>query len=80
VKSEVKTLLEIPDLPNATLAGVTGFIGVMGGLALGLAAFALGKGVEGTVEVGQEALSFFTGQTGFAERVKSEVETLSKYS
>jgi hypothetical protein len=76
VKSEVKTLLEIPDLPNATLAGVTGFIGVMGGLALGLAAFALGKGVEGTVEVGQEALSFFTGQTGFAERVKTEVETL----
>ena len=76
VKSEVETLLSIPSLPNATLGSVAGFIGVMGGLAAGLAAFALGKGAEGVAEVGQEGLSFFTSQPGFAERVKSEVEAL----
>ena len=76
VKSEVKTLLEIPSLPGATLGGVSSFIGVMAGLAAGLAAFALGKGAEGIVAVGQDGLSYFTDQPPFAERVKAEVETL----
>ena len=76
VYDSVETLLSISELPGASWGGVGTFIGTMGGLAVGLAAFALGKGVEGVTEVGQEGLSYFTGQPGFAERVKSEVETL----
>ena len=76
IKDEVETLLTIPDLPNATLGGVTSFIGVMAGLGTGLGVFALGKGAEGIAEVGQAGLTYFTDNTGFAQRVKTEVETL----
>jgi hypothetical protein len=76
IRDNVKTLLEIPDLPNATLGNIASFPFTMGSLAVGLAAFALGQGVEGLTEVGQEGLSYFTDQKGFAERVKSEVKTL----
>ena len=76
VHDSVETLLSISELPGASWSGVGTFIGTMGGLAVGLAAFALGKGAEGVAEVGQEGLTYFTGQAGFAKRVKSEVETL----
>jgi hypothetical protein len=76
VKDEVETLLSISELPGVSWGGIGTFIGVMGGIAAGLAAFALGKGVEGAAEVGQEGLSYFTDQNGFATRVKGEVETL----
>ena len=76
IKDEVETLLSIPSLPNATLKDVTGFIGVMAGLGAGLGVFALGKGAEGITEVGQAGLTYFTDNAGFAQRVKTEVETL----
>jgi hypothetical protein len=76
IKSNVQTLLEIPDLKNATLGNLVSFPLIMGSLAVGLAAFALGKGVEGLTEVGQEGLTYFTSQEGFATRVKNEVKTL----
>ena len=76
IKSNVQTLLEIPDLKNATLGNLVSFPLIMGSLAVGLAAFALGKGVEGLTEVGQEGLTYFTSQEGFATRIKSEVKTL----
>jgi hypothetical protein len=65
-------LLEIPDLPNAGLGGAATFITTMGGLAIGLAAFALGKGAEGIVSVGTEGLEAFTGE---AFRRTSEIRS-----
>ena len=47
----------------------------MAGLGTGLGVFALGKGAEGIAEVGQAGLTYFTDNTGFAQRVKTEVET-----
>ena len=76
IKDNVEKLLEIPDLKNASWAGTGSFLRTMFGLSAGLAAFALGKGLEGTAEVGQEGLSYFTDQAGWAERVKTEVKTL----
>ena len=75
IKDQVETLLEIPSLPNATLGSVAGFVGVMGGLALGLTAFALGKGGATIVEGVSEAITFFTG-TPFAQGIVDEVTTL----
>ena len=75
IKDQVETLLEIPSLPNATLGSVAGFVGVMGGLALGLTAFAVGKGGATIVEGVSEAITFFTG-TPFAQGIVDEVTTL----
>lgn len=76
IKSEVTTLLEIPQLPGAG-ADTVKFIAVMGGIAAGLVAFSAGKLVEGGATAVQGALDFFTGQEeGFATRVKTEVTTL----
>lgn len=76
VKDEVKTLLEIPSLPGA--GGDTAkFVGMMGGIALGLTAFSTGKLVEGGATAVQGMIDFFTGQDkGFAVRIKDEVSTL----
>ena len=76
VKDEVKTLLEITQLPGA--GGDTAkFVGMMGGIALGLTAFSAGKLVEGGATAVQGMIDFFTGQDkGFAVRIKDEVSTL----
>jgi len=76
IKDNVKTLLEIPDLKNATLGNLVAFPAIMATLALGLAAFAVGKGVEGVAEAGSEGLEYFTGEEEFADRIKREVKTL----
>jgi hypothetical protein len=75
IYDQVETLLKIPQLEGIGV-DTSKFIGVMGGLALGLSAFALGKGVEGLTEGGQEALSYFTSQEPFADRIYNQVSTL----
>lgn len=75
IKKEVETLLLIPSLPGANLGNATDFIGVMGGIGLGLAAFAVGKGLEGGAEGVQTAVETFS-EEGYADRIKGEVETL----
>ena len=74
IKAEVLTLLSIADDPRSGLGegGVAKFIGVMGGLALGLIAFALGKGTAGAAD----AITKFSSGDNFAEDIKSEVATL----
>lgn len=79
VKRNVETLLSISEI-EGVLWDATKFVGVMGLIGGGLAAFALGKGVEGVSEGMDEALSMFTEQQGFAERIKSEVQTLLSIS
>lgn len=76
IKEEVRTLLEIPDLPNAKLGegGVGSFIGVMGGLMLGLLAFSIGKGVAGVADVAT-ATTMFQG-TNFGADIRDEVRAL----
>ena len=75
IKSEVKTLLSITQLEG--IGGDTvGFIATMAGIATGLTAFALGKGAATVVDGAAAALAYFTGDEPFAEKIKSEVETL----
>lgn len=75
IKSEVATLLSIPQMDGVG-ADTAKFIGVMAGISTGLAAFAIGKGAATVVEGAAAALSLFTGDEPFAEKIKSEVETL----
>lgn len=75
IKSEVETLLSIPQMEGVA-ADTAGFIAVMAGIATGLAAFALGKGAATVVDGAAEALAYFTGDEPFADKIKSEVETL----
>lgn len=76
IKSEVETLLEIPNLPGVG-ADTAKFATVMGGIAVGLTAFSAGKLVEGGATAVQGMIDFFTGQDkGFAVRIKEEVTTL----
>jgi hypothetical protein len=74
IKAEVLTLLSIADDPRSGLGegGVAKFIGVMGGLAAGLVAFAIGKAGAGVAD----AITQFSGGDNFAEDIKSEVATL----
>jgi len=76
VKSEVETLLSIMSLPGIEGKNVAGFALTMGGIGAGLAAFSLGKGAEAIAAGAQGAISKFTDDQGFAQRIKSEVETL----
>ena len=75
VKKEVQTLLSIASLPGVG-ADTAQFILTMGGIGAGLAAFAIGKGVEGVAGGMQGVLSAYTTGEPFAERIKKEVETL----
>ena len=75
IKNQVMTLLSISELPGVGW-DTAGFIATMGGLALGLAAFALGKGADTTVEGMDQVLAHFTGEEDFAERIKNQVMTL----
>lgn len=75
IKSQVETLLSISSLPG--VGADTGmFVATMSGLALGLTAFALGKGLDTTVEGVDKALAYFTGEDDFAGRIKNQVMTL----
>lgn len=73
IVKEVATLLTIPNLPGAKLGegGLATFVATMGGLGLGLVAFAIGKAASG---IG-DALTTFQGEN-FAQDIKDEVETL----
>ncbi len=75
VKDNVITLLSISEIPGIGW-DTAGFVGVMGGIAAGLAVFALGKGANVIVEGASEALAYFTGNESFADRIKAEVATL----
>ena len=75
IKSEVETLLSIPQIEGVGV-DTAEFIGVMAGIATGLTAFALGKGAATVVDGASEALAYFTGDEPFADKIKSEVETL----
>lgn len=75
IKSEVKTLLSIPNMEGVG-GDTVGFIATMSGIALGLTAFALGKGAAVVVDGAAEALEYFTGDEPFADKIKNEVKTL----
>ena len=75
IYDQVSTLLSISDIPGIGW-DTAKFVGVMGGLALGLAAFSLGKGVEGLTEGSQQAISYFSGEEDFAQRIYDQVSTL----
>jgi hypothetical protein len=69
IKDEVETLLSIKTEGFGKTAGL---VGTLGGLGLGLAAFAVGKAGSGVAD----GLTKFTTGTNFADDIKSEVETL----
>lgn len=75
IKHEVTTLLSIMDLPGIG-RDVGAFATAMTGIAVGLVAFSLGKGVEGGAEAFQEAIEHFTGEEEYAHRIYDEVEKL----
>jgi len=75
VKDNVETLLSISNLEGVGW-DTTAFIGIMTGLGLGLAAFALGKGVDTVVEGMDQALNYFTGENDFAQRIYDQVAIL----
>ena len=75
IKSEVGTLLSISQMEGVG-ANTIEFISTMAGIAAGLTAFALGKGAATVVEGAAEAIAYFTGDEPFADKIKSEVETL----
>jgi len=78
IYTEVSNLLKIPDLPNASLGGVTGFVGTMTGISAGLTVFAYGKALEGGASALNGGVTYFTGKenAGFADRIYAEVKTL----
>ena len=71
IKAEIITLLSIAKIEGIGWDTVK-FIGVMGGIAAGLVAFAIGKGAAGTAD----AITKFSSGDNFAEDIKSEVATL----
>lgn len=78
IKKEVTALLSILDNRNATFSGAAGFVGVMGAIGAGLAAYAVGKAAEGGASAVQGAADHISkfSEKPFAERVKQEVTTL----
>jgi len=76
VKGEVETFLSIAQLDGIG-ADTKTFVSAMTGIGAGLAAFALGKGLEGGASATQGIIGFFGGENqGFADRIKTEVSTL----
>ena len=69
IKDEVETLLSIRTEGFGKTAGL---VATLGGIGLGLAAFAVGKAGSGVAD----GLTKFTTGNNFAEDIKSEVETL----
>lgn len=75
IYDQVETLLKIPNIDGIG-SDVTGFIAAMVGISSGLAAFALGKGASTAVEGADQALSYFTGEDDFAQRIYDNVSKL----
>jgi hypothetical protein len=75
IKQDVMTLLSISQLDGLGW-DTTVFIATMGGIAAGLAAFALGKGGNVLVDGADKAISTFTDEPDFAQRIKDQVATL----
>ena len=74
IVDNVKTLVSISSIPNIG-KDTAGFALVMGGIAAGLVAFAIGKGASGVAE----AVTKFSGggkEGDFADRIKKQVVTL----
>lgn len=69
IKDEVETLLSIK---TEGFGKTTALVATLGGIGLGLAAFAVGKAGSGVAD----GLTKFTTGNNFAEDIKSEVETL----
>lgn len=69
IKDEVETLLSIK---TEGFGKTTGLVATLGGLGLGLAAFAVGKAGSGVAA----GLDKFTTGGNFADNIKEEVETL----
>lgn len=83
VHDEVKSLLAINTLiPNDSGAFAEGgkFIVIMSGLSAGLIAFSVGKAASAAADGLQAGVSYFadSGNAGFADRIKTEVDTLLK--
>ena len=76
IKSQVKTLLSIPNLPGAAGANLLDFGITMGAILGGLLAFSLGLGVVGITSAAAEGLSLWTTDTGMADNVYNNVEKL----
>ena len=79
IVQEVSTLLSIMEDPNVGVKNALGFIGIMGALGAGLAAYAVGKAAEGGgegVQGAAEHIQKFGNNAGFGERVKQEVTAL----
>ena len=77
VKENVETLLSISNLQGIGM-DTAAFIGVMSGLSLGLAAFALGRTADTVIQGMDQALNYFTGKDDFAQRIYNQVATLLK--
>lgn len=71
VVDHVKTLLSIAELPGLG-ADTTRLALVLGGIGAGLAAFSIGQGATGVAE----AISKFSSEEDFADKIKRQVETL----
>jgi hypothetical protein len=75
VLNNVKTLLSISQLDGVGWDTVK-FIGVMGGLALGLATFAIGQGTAIAADALDKTYQMFTGEGNFADRILLNVQKL----
>jgi hypothetical protein len=76
IRDNVKTLLEIPTLKNATFKNVATFPAVMAMIGGGLIAFSFGKVADTVSEGAADAIEKFSTGDNFAERIKKEVTTL----
>jgi len=75
IKENVRTLLSISELPG-TGWDTAGVVATLSGLGIGLALFALGKGVGAVADLGTAGVEKFTGGGNWAQDIKDEVETL----
>lgn len=75
IKTDVKTLLSITDLPGVG-KDTAAFVLTMGGISAGLMAFAVGQGANVAATGLSEAVGLFTGEGDFAQRIKDQVATL----
>jgi len=77
VYDNVKTLYSILTLPDANLESTKKFLGVMTGIAAGLAVFGAGSTVAGVGSGLSDAIAKFSGREGdFAKKIKDQVTTI----
>jgi hypothetical protein len=75
VLDNVTTLLSISNLDGVGW-DTAKFVLVMGGIATGLAAFAVGQGAAVAADALDKTYQMFTGEGGFADRILSNVQKL----